>query len=125
MNKGLLIILIGIYAIVLWFLTKAALTIYHTTWDLWREVIFLEKLSFFATVILFLFFRFTGLRSYIMLFLIPLLICFSSLAIYYILVFTVNVTSGGFLHLISISLVNFTGTLIAIAVYWNTPKSAG
>jgi hypothetical protein len=124
MNKGLLIILIGIYGIVLGFLTKTALTIYHTTWDLWREVIFLERMSFESTIILFLFFRFTGFRSIIMLFLIPLIICFSSLFIYYILVFAVSVTSGGFLQLISISLINFTGTLIAITVYWNSPKSA-
>ena len=124
MNKGLLVILIGIYGIVLGFFTKTALTIYHTSWDMWRTVVFLEKMTYYSTVICFIFFRFTGFLSYIMLFLTPLIICFSSLIIYYILVFSIRVTPTGLLHLISISVVNFTGTLISIAVYWNSPRSA-
>jgi hypothetical protein len=122
MNKGLLIILLCIYGVVLVFLTQTVVTVYHTNQDLWTDVIFLEKMSYCATLILFVFFRFTGFGSYIMLFLIPLLICFSSLVIYCLLAWSVSVSSRGLLHLISISLVNFTGTLIAITVFWNSPK---
>jgi len=124
MNKGLLIILIGIYGVALGFFTKTALTTYHTSWDLWRSVIFLEKMTFYSTFILFIFFKFPGFLSYLMLFLIPLIICFSSLIIYIILTFTIRVTPSGLLHLLSISIVNFIATSISIAVYWNSPRPA-
>jgi hypothetical protein len=123
MNKNRLILLIVIYGVAIGFFTKATLASYSISKDIWSEVIFLEKMTYFSTFALFIFFRFTGLLSYIMLFTIPLLICLLSLLIYIILSFSIGFSSSGLLPIISISLINFTGTLRSIAVYWNSSKS--